>query len=237
MKKVRIGLAVPSSNFTMEPDFYKRIPTDRATFHVARMLGRGASRENGEKMIKEGLPLALDQLKTADVDLIMFGCTSAGTLHGEGTEDELETFIREKTGVKSVTVTHALTAILNQMGAKRIIVFTPYNEDLHDSVSNFMQSAGFEIVLSKGMGIVYGIGDVEPEQIAEFAMNALREANLLENAGDGSYTLRDGDAIMFSCTNFHAWDCLGIMEKKVKTNYTTSNHALFTYVMQLMGLA
>ena len=236
MKKARIGLILPSSNYTMEPDFYKHIPIDRATIHFARLLGKGASRESEEQMLK-GLPLALDQLKTADVDIILFGCTSAGTLHGEGTEKEIETLINKRTGIKGVTVTRALSAILNQLGAKRIILFTPYNKDLHDSVSNFMQGAGFEIVLSKGMGIVYGIADVEPEQIVEFVLDTLHEAGLLENVGEGSYTLRDGDAIVFSCTNFKSWDCLEIMEKKVKTKYTTSNHALFTYVMQLLNLS
>ena len=86
MKKKRIGLVVPSSNTTMETDFVPRMPNDQATLHVARMHIKHTTREEEERMVDVYFPQCLDDLESADVDIILFGCTSAGTLHGNGTE-------------------------------------------------------------------------------------------------------------------------------------------------------
>ena len=77
---------------------------------------------------------------------------------------------------------------------------------------------------------------MEPEVIADFSVDVLRENDMLRENADGTYDLVGADAILYSCTNFNSWDALDIMKKRVKTNYTTSNHALFTYTMRTMGL-
>ena len=67
-------------------------------------------------------------------------------------------------------------------------------------------------------------------------MDALHEADLLIDDGDGTYRLKDGDAIVFSCTNLRAWECLEIMQSKIKTFFTSSNKALFDLAMRTAGL-
>ena len=239
MRKTRIALIVPSSNTTMEADFVPRIPHDRASFHVARMYtGEPATKATEEHMITVGLPRALEDIATAEVDLVMFGCTSAGTIHGAGTERELEELIQKTTKAKSVTVTRALNTALREHNAKRIIVFSPYGPELNKSVTDFMGSAGFDVIYTTGMAVMQNqwIAAVEPEEIVKFAMDALHEADLLIDDGDGTYRLKDGDAIVFSCTNLRAWECLEIMQSKIKTFFTSSNKALFDLAMRTAGL-
>ena len=239
MKKTRIALIVPSSNTTMEADFVPRIPHEMASFHVARMYtGEPATKATEEHMITVGLPRALDDLATAKVDLVMFGCTSAGTIHGSGTEQELESLITQKTGAKSITVTRALNTVLRASNAKRIILFSPYGQELNQSVVDFMTASGFDVIYTKGMAVMENqwIAAVEPEEIADFAMKELTKASLLNELHDGTYSLRDGDAIVFSCTNLRAWECLEIMEKKIHTVFTCSNKALFDCAMREAGV-
>lgn len=238
MIKKKIGLVVPSSNITMETDFIPRMPNKQATLHVARMHIEHTTREEEEKMVNVYFPQCLDDLKSAGVDIILFGCTSAGTLQGKGTEQGLETMIMERTGIPGLTVTHCITGLLREMGAKRIVLFTPYLDDLTASVQGWLLGEGFDVVLSAGMRIIDNkdIAAVTPEEIADFSMEVLQKNHMLIRKGDGSYDLKDADAILYSCTNFNSWDSLDIMKKRVRTNYTTSNHALFTYTLRKMGL-
>ncbi len=239
MKKTRIALIVPSSNTTMEADFVPRIPHDKASFHVARMYtGEPATKATEENMLQMGLPRALENIATAKVDLVMFGCTSAGTLHGADTERELEDLIEKETGARGITVTRALHTTLRAAGAKRIILFSPYGRELNQSVVEFMEAAGFSVVYTKGMAVMENqwIAAVEPEEIADFAMDALRAEEFLAEDGDGTYRLRDGDAIVFSCTNLRAWECLEILEKRIHTFFTCSNKALFDCAMREAGV-
>lgn len=237
MKK-RIGLVVPSSNTMMESDFIPRMPNDQATLHVARMHIKHTTREEEERMVDVFFPQCLDDLESADVDIILFGCTSAGTLHGTGTESGLEGMIKERTGIPGLTVTHCITGLLREMGAQKIVLFTPYVDDLTASVRDWLLSENFDVVLARGMKILTNtdIGAVTPETIADFSMDVLRENEMLRENADGTYDLVGADAILYSCTNFCSWDALEIMKKRVKTNYTTSNHALFTYTLRTLGL-
>ena len=239
MRKTRIALIVPSSNTTMESDFVPRIPNEKASFHVARMYtGEPAIKATEEHMIGVGLPRALEELATAKVDYVMFGCTSAGTLHGTDTERELQDLITRTTGATSITVTQAINAALKEAHAKRIILFSPYGQELNQSVVDFMNGSGFDVIYTKGMAVMENqwIAAVEPEEIVTFAFDALNDANLLEPLGDGTFRLRDGDAIVFSCTNLRAWECLEAMEKKIHTFFTSSNKALFDYTMREAGM-
>ena len=239
MKKTRVALIVPSSNTTMETDFVPRMPHEKASFHVARMYtGEPATKATEEYMLRVGLPRALDDLATAKVDLVMFGCTSAGTLHGANTEQELEELITKKTGAKSITVTRSLNTVLHAAGAKQLILFSPYGQELNQSVVDFMEAVGFEIIYTKGMEVMENqlIAAVEPIEIADFIMRELQKADLLEKLDDETFNLRTGDAIVISCTNLRGWECIEILERKVHTFFTCSNKALFECAMREAGV-
>lgn len=237
MKKKRIGLIVPSSNTMMEEDFIPRMPNKKSSLHIARMFIEHTTREEEERMVDIYFPQAMHELRSADVDVILFGCTSAGTLKGNDTEHGLEEEIFKETGKQGITVTRAITSLLREMGAEQIVLFTPYIQDLTDSVRDWLLGEGFEVVLSKGMGIINNtdIGSVSSRDIVDFSIDQLQKNGLLEEAEDGMLDLK-ADAILYSCTNFPSWGCLDEMKKHVRTNYITSNQALFEYTMKLLEL-
>lgn len=230
----RIGLVVPSSNTTMESDYMKRFPFDKATLHIARMYLADTNRDSEERMMGTYLSQAIKDLGSADVDVIMFGCTSAGTLHGSDSEDELKGEINLNAGAQGVTVTETVVSELHDVNAHTIALFTPYIEDLQNSTKEWLERVGFSVPISKGMDSLRNLdtGRILPEKICDFAIDALNECDSIVDIGNGKYQLKDIDAIFFSCTNLLAWDALDIIREKIDCNYVTSNQALLNYTIK-----
>jgi len=85
--RARIGLIIPSANFNMEPDFYKMTP-EGVTTHTSRMLLTETTAQSIVEMEKHAVRAA-QELKTAAVEILVFGCTSGSFLKGVGHDREI----------------------------------------------------------------------------------------------------------------------------------------------------
>src|SRR3954466_11575838 len=92
----RIGLLVPSSNTTVEPEFYRALPRE-VTLHVARLLLTKVNPESIAAMV-EALAGQARLLASADVDVIVLGATAPSFLHGLGYDREMSRRIEDATG-------------------------------------------------------------------------------------------------------------------------------------------
>lgn len=228
----KIGLIVPSSNTTMEYDFMTRFPYDRASIHISRMYIESTDRKSEEKMIHDYLPQAIKDLASANVNSILFGCTSAGTLHGSSSETELKEEVKAYSDADCITVTESVSNILHKNNIKKIALFTPYIRDLHNSVKSWLEREGIAVIAGEGMGITQNldIAKVDPKEIATFTQKTLLEHNLLVKNGE-RYKLKEIEAVFFSCTNFPAWAALQYLHRDIDGTFLTSNKAIFDYSM------
>ncbi|HEX6004784.1 MAG TPA: hypothetical protein VFZ14_12385, partial [Burkholderiales bacterium] len=76
----RIGLLVPSSNTTVEPEFYRALPP-HISLHVARLQLTQITPESILAMVAD-LEMQSARLASADVDLIVLGATAPSFLKG-----------------------------------------------------------------------------------------------------------------------------------------------------------
>lgn len=67
----RLGLVVPSSNTTNEPEFYEHLP-EGVSLHTARMRLENANAQAPEGMADK-VERYTDLLTTADVDVVAYG--------------------------------------------------------------------------------------------------------------------------------------------------------------------
>src|SRR3954468_21597859 len=141
----RAGLIIPSSNTVMEADFHRELGA-RSAIGTTRIFLEQVTREAEESMIRDDLPRALRLIKTTDPHVIVFGCTSAGSLGGLESDAAIARKIEEATGVPGVTVVGSVVEQLHAIGPRRVAVFTPYMEDLTRSVSQCVVDAGYELV-------------------------------------------------------------------------------------------
>jgi maleate isomerase len=206
---LRIGLLVPSSNTAMEPDLYKMIPKG-ITVHTARMRLEKVT-SNGLKDMSKDAMKASKLLESADVDIIVFGCTSGSLVGGVEWEKKLVERIMDNTGIPTITPGCAVVDAIKIMGGKRLGVATPYTNELNMLEKIFLNAYGFEILKIKGLGLVNNleIGKTSEETI-------LRLVNEIE---------KNSDLIFVSCTNLPTISLIDKMEQMYNKPVVTSNQA------------
>lgn len=210
---LRVALLVPSSNTVMENDLHAALPKNEYTVHTDRMYLVETTREAEQRMVEEFAGQAADDLGTLEPDVLIFGCTSAGSLFGLDYDARVCRELGERAGCASIGVVSAVAEALDRQGARRLAVITPYNEDLTSSVASAV-SGGRQIVCAHGMGITNNVAlaDPTPDDIIAFARHQL--------AG------KSFDGIFVSCTNFRAYEARVALEKAFGVPVVTSNSAV-----------
>lgn len=187
----RVGLLIPSPNTVMEPDFTHAF-RGRATIHAARMYLRDPVTREGElQMLDEFVQPAARDIATLRPDVVVFGCTSAGSLLGAEADATLRRRLSELVSAPVVGIIDAIGQSLRQRGARRVSVFTPYVDDLNFPIAESLRAQGFQVQRITGLGLanVIDIGAIKPAQILEEAVKA---------------TVYGSDALVIPCTNFRA---------------------------------
>jgi maleate isomerase len=218
----RVGLIVPSSNTVIEVDFYRRLPAS-ATLHTARMYLEETTPEGESAMLDDYLPTAINDLRSARPDVMVFGCTSAGALRGNDYEAQLIDRIAGETGAQTFSVSASVRRTIRAAGARRVGVITPYVDSLNEKIRESLQDDGFEVAAIHGLGITdnFTIAEVEPERIAEFASECFGGTDI--------------DLLFASCTNFRALDAREDIQAALGVPVVTSNHAALTVVLDQIG--
>ncbi len=159
----RIGLLIPSSNTSVEPEFYRALPPD-VTLHTARLFLSQISEETLAAMLVE-LESQGTLLATADVDVIMLGAAAPGFLKGLGYDRELAARITTATGKRASTTATALLEALQSLKVTRIAIGAPYNKVVSDIASRFLQANGIEVVATRELGLAQNldVGRLQPQ--------------------------------------------------------------------------
>lgn len=206
----RIGLIVPSSNTTMEMELHGALP-EGVSLHTSRMPLREVTEEELIKMSALAVESAR-LLRDAQVDVILYGCTSGSFIGGVDFEKEIEEKIEREVNTSVITTSSAVTEALRILDAQQIIVITPYTNDINQREREFLESNEFEVLDIRGIGIVENtkIGKLE-------AYEAYRMAKAM--------FMDEADAIFISCTNFRTFEIIEPLEQDLGIPVVTSNQA------------
>ena len=220
-KRKRIGLLVPSSNAIMEQDIYRHLP-ENISLHVARMYMEEATVAGESRMLDEfTLPAARD-LSTVRPHVVVFGCTSAGAIRGSEYDRELCARISEITGAPVVSVIEAVNEALAAKRAKKVLVLTPYVDELNQHIRRSLEETGLEVLDIFGLGIskIFTISEVEADEIVQFAKEKIRGIN--------------PDCLFISCTNLRAMEAIPRLKEAFNLPIVTSNQAAFDKALSLV---
>jgi maleate isomerase len=215
----KVGLIVPSSNTVMEPDFHRQLGA-RCAISTSRVYLEQVTRDAEQAMIDDDLPKALRLIKTTDPHVIVFGCTSAGSLGGLESDTGIARRIEQQTGVRALTVVGSVVEQLKVIQPGKVAVFTPYREELTRTVAACVTEAGYPLATVAGMGILSNreIGRVTPAEIVEFVESRMHTAV---------------DCIFLSCTNWQAIDAVAAVKARFGVPVITSNQATIDAVRQV----
>jgi maleate isomerase len=191
----RIGLLIPSSNTSVEPEFYRTLPP-QVTLHTARLYLSQISEQTIAAMLAE-LETQARLLATADVDVIMLGAVAPGFLKGADYDRELAARITAASGKRASTTATALLEALRHLHLKRIAIGAPYDKVVSDIAGRFLQANGIEVVATQELGLTDNleVGRLPPQSAYDMGVR-------LDCA--------EAQAIVFAGTN---WGTLPITER------------------------
>jgi len=206
---LRIGLLVPSSNTTIEPEFNKMAPS-KVTVHSTRMMLKEITSKAMLKMADEA-EKGTELLSSAGVDVIIYGCSTCSLMGGVDWEEVLINQLEFQVGTKVITTNKAVIEAIEQMGGGKVGVVTPYREELNRLEKRYLQAHGLNISSIKGLGLE------NPEDISN--VNEISIIELLDDIID------DSDIIYISCTNLPTINIIEKLERKHKIPVITGNQA------------
>lgn len=208
-RRRRIGLLVPSSNTTMEPELHRMTPGG-VSIHTARMRLVETTPEKLVEMADDA-GRAAHLLATAEVDFIVYGCTTGSLIGGVEWEERLVQGIERETGVPTISTSRAVIDALKALNVERVAVATPYIDVLNRLERAFLESHGIEVTAIRGLGIVRNveIGRTEGAAVEE----------LVRAVAGGA------DAVFISCTNLPTIGLIEPLEAGLRRPIVTSNQA------------
>lgn len=208
----RIGLMIPSTVTTIDSEFYRLVP-DGVSVHTTRMFHIKSTPE-GLASLYESVERAAKELATAKVDVIAFGCTSGGLLKGEEWEKELRNKIEKISGISAVTTIGSVMEALRTLKINKVIVATPYIQEVNNLEKTFLEKKRFEVLDIRGLGIIESeeIGQQPPWASYKLAKDIFSEHPKAEG-------------IFISCTNFRTIEIIEKLEKDAQIPVVTAVQA------------
>jgi maleate isomerase len=216
----RIGLLVPSSNTTVEPEFYRALPRS-VTLHTARLYLTRITPEAILSMVAE-METQARLLASADVDVIVLGATAPSFLKGLGYDRELIAKIESVTGRTATTTSTALIQAIQHFGARRVVLGSAYDAKVNGIAKAFLEASGLQVLATKGLSLVDNlvVGRLSPDTAYELAVQVNND---------------DADAIVLSCTNWQTMDALERIERELGKPVISTTQASIWAALRIIG--
>ncbi len=225
-KRGRIGLISLASDTSVLPEYTLVMPDGVAVYPTPIILPRGEVTAAALSEMLEGdqLERAAALLVWADVDVIVFACTSGSLVHGVGWDREIAGRIERASGRPATTTTTTVLAALRAVGATSLAVATPYLEEINEIEHRFLEASGFAVASIGGLGCSTDaeIGRLEPGD----AVSLVERVDTPE-----------ADAVFISCTNFHCLPAVSSLERRLGKPVVTSNLAGAWAALRQIGIA
>jgi len=196
----RIGLLVPSSNTTVEPEFYRALPRE-VTLHVARLYLDKIATGTIASMVSD-IEMQSRSLASADVDIIVLGAAAPSFLKGLGYDREMEKKIEAASGKRATTTSTALIEALRYLGVSRVVLGAAYDDKVNAIAKSFLEVNGFNVLDAQGLGLVDNlvVGRLDATSAYELARKIDRP---------------DAEAIVLACTNWKTMDVIERLEREL----------------------
>ena len=208
----RIGLITLASDFRIEKDFNNIVYDKEIDFFCNRIQSYNPLTNEKLKKMADDIPrVAGDILPNEKLDCIAYGCTS-GTI-AAGYESIFEKVNIAKPNTKVTTpITSAINAI-KTLGIKRLSIFTPYTDEINQSVINYFKKEDINISELSYFDIAsdLDIGKVDQDYLFE----ALTKIDLSKS-----------DALFVSCTALPILSIIKDLEDKTDKIILSSNQTL-----------
>ena len=208
----RIGVITLASDFRIEKDFNNIIHGKDIDLYCNRIhCYNPLTNETLKKMADDIPKVTEDILPDQKLDCIAYGCTSGTIAAGYSLIVEKVNLAKPNTKV-TTPITSAINA-LKAFKIKKISIFTPYTDEINQSVINYFKKENIEISELSYFDIAsdLDIGKVDPDHLFDVLVKK---------------DLSNSDALFVSCTALPVLSIIKDLEKKIGKIVLSSNQTL-----------
>jgi maleate isomerase len=225
-KRGRIGLISLATDLTVQPEISRIVPADVAVYAAPITLPRGevTPESLAEMTATDELERAAEKLKWAEVDIILFACTSGSFIHGLGWDQELIARIEGVSGTPATTTSTTVIAALKAVAATKVTLCTPYTDAINQIETDYFAANGFPVVAASGLQLDMDrdIARLEPQDARDQVART---------------DVAAADCIFISCTDYHVLDVIDQIELERGKPVVTSNQAGAWGALRAIGIA
>lgn len=219
--RAKIGFVLLSTEQTIEENMFRLVP-ENVGIHFTRAA-------NPDSITVQSLSKQADDLARAastllpdgSLDVICYGCTSGSLVIGED-----KVFAELNKGAPKAKATSLITGVIRALKtfeATRLVVATPYLDEINMLEKQYLEAQGFEVVAIEGMNL---------EKDSD--MIRVRPDYLFDFVKELDQT--DAQALFISCGALRSLDIVDALEQKVGKPVVCSNQAMAWDVLRLAGI-
>lgn len=217
-----VGLVLLQSDESMEHELRRWLPDTIRLFHT-RIPNSVTISSDSLLQMKRSLPASVALLPSAThYKVIVYGCTSASTVIGEQAVCDAVRSV-----FPGVAVTNPLSAIkarLDDLGAVRVALLTPYVEDVSRALIDNLQGNDRRVVAAASFN------ESRDDRVARIAPASLMQA--LEKLA----AAESPDAIVASCTNLRMYGLVEQASEALGIPVISSNSAVAWHIRTLLDM-
>ncbi len=219
--RAKIGYVLLATEQTVQDDVMKLRP-DGVGIHFARAaIPDSITNESLAAQVDLLADCASTLLPDGSLDVICYACTSGSLVIGEDrVHEELN---KGAVNTKATSLIRGVIRALEQVKAQKIVVATPYLDEINAREVEYLEDAGFEVLSISGLNLEKDsdMVRVSPEFIARFAKSIDRP---------------DADAVFISCGALRTLDVIGQIETELGKPVIGSNQAMIWDTLRLAGI-
>ncbi|WP_406169519.1 decarboxylase [Streptomyces sp. NBC_00996] len=216
-----IGVVAPF-DFALDRELWRWVPDD-VSLHLTRTpfvpveVSLDLARLVSEH---ETLGDAVRALNAVAPEVVAYACTSGSFVGGVAGERAMCEAMARAGGVSSVTTSGALLCALEELGARRIALVTPYTVSVTQSLEEYVAEAGIAVTGRAYMGLTRHIWKVPYRDVVEMAHRAVRGGV---------------DALFISCTNLPTYDVIPQLEAELRIPVLSANQVTMWAALRQLG--
>jgi maleate isomerase len=207
----RVGCIIPSSNRMVEQEMVAAFPAGVQP-HVTRLRMTGANR-GPLAAVMPRIEEATRALADARCDVVAFHCTANSMQEGRDGEERILAAMTAAGVPHATTTATAIRRAFAALGARRVVLITPYDQRTTDHEAEFLQEAGCQVLHAKGFALDGSDAycATPPAFWRDRALEAARP---------------DADVYFVSCANISVFGVIDELERKLDRPVVTSNQAV-----------
>ena len=219
--RARLGFILMSTDLAAESDFFSMAPTGVAV-HITRLKTEDyTTNETLARHIDHMADAASRLQPDTRPDVISYSCTSGSIVIGE--DRVMAEIVKGAPWAKPMCIVTGVSDALRALDATRIVVGTPYLDEINTAEAEYLTERGIEILDIQGLNLTTGIefGRVTPDYWKEFAIAIDRP---------------EAEAIFLSCGGIRALEVVEEIEQATGKPVVTSNQAQFWSCLRRAGI-